>query len=160
MRNSALVLVLAAVSCPAEFLRIEYEVGNMDCMSCVRSLDSKFRRMRGVTKAKVDGENGSAVLELAPNNKVTLERIRDDIKGAGFTPKSAKVVLKGKPVTGAGKWRIEVSVINQSYAMTVSENLVTEFVARDNQVVTVEGLFPAPPDPKTLPVLEVQNVRN
>jgi len=154
-----LLTLLLAACCYGEFLRIEFEVREMDCGRCVRSLTSKFKRTKGVKDARLDPQNNSAVIELLPGNVVKFERIRDDIKGAGFTPKGAKVVVQGKPVTSAGKWRMLITGTGQEYAISVTENLVTDFIARDNQPVTVEGVINPPPDPKTEMVIELKQVR-
>lgn len=150
-----LLLLLAAASLPAEFLQVRMEISNMDCLTCVQSLEMGLKKIKGVEKVVVGPQN-SADFTMQPGNKVTLERLRDAIKGVGFTPNTAHVVVKGKPVTAAGQWRFEVDGIAKTYNLAVPSNdAIREIRAHDGESITVRGVSPPPPDPRTMPSLEV-----
>ena len=70
----------------AEFLRVEVSMKDMDCASCSESLGSAFERLRGVKHVELSMNAGSVILELAEQNRVTLEQVWDAIKRVGFTP--------------------------------------------------------------------------
>lgn len=153
-----LLLLLAAASLPAEFLQVRIEISNMDCVTCVQSLETGLRKIKGVEKVVVGPQN-SAEFIMKPGNTVTLERLRDTIKGVGFTPNAAHVVVKGKPVTAAGQWRFEVDGIAKTYNLSVPSNdTIREIRVRDGQTVTVRGVSPPPPDPRTMPSLDVSSL--
>jgi len=154
----ALLLLFAASTLPAEFLEVRMDIQNMDCVSCVQSLQAGLRRIRGVEKVTVGPEN-SALFILQPGNKVTLERIRDAIKGVGFTPASAQVVVRGKPVTSEGQWRFEVDGIAKIYNLAARvDDTVRALRSRDGQIITVKAVTAPPPDPRTMPSLDVTEV--
>lgn len=153
-----LLLLLAAASLPAEFLHVRMEISNMDCLTCVQTLELGLKKIRGVEKVTVGPQN-NAEFALVPGNKLTLERLRDVIKGVGFTPRSAFVVVKGKPVTAEGQWRFEVDGIAKTYNLSAPNNdTIRAIRARDGQLITVKGVSAPPPDPRTMPSLEIDSV--
>jgi copper chaperone CopZ len=157
MRLLALLL-LAAASLPAEFLQVRIEVANMDCLTCVQSLEMGLKKIRGVEKVTVGPQN-SADFTLLPGNKVTLERLRDAIKAVGFTPNTAHVTVKGKPLTGEGLWRFEVDGLAKIYTLSAPSNeTIGAIRARDGNTITVKAVSPPPPDPRTTPSLVVDSV--
>ncbi len=79
----------------AEFLRIEIFMKDMDCLSCSDSLGKAFERMRGVKHVEVRVKEGAVVLELAEQNRITMEQVWDAVKRVGFTPADSKVVVRG-----------------------------------------------------------------
>lgn len=157
MRFAPLFL-FAAAPLAAEFLSVRLEVPDMDCASCVQSLESGLKRIRGVEKVTISQRTG-AELVLQPGNKLTLERLRDAIKGVGFTPKTAHVRVKGTPVTDSGQWRFTVDVINQTFNLAASgADIVKMLQQNSGRVVTVDAVSPVPADPRTTPTLDVKSL--
>ncbi|MBM3783907.1 MAG: heavy-metal-associated domain-containing protein [Acidobacteria bacterium] len=155
-----LIVLITALAAPlsAEFLAVRLEVEQMDCASCVRSLEAGLKRIRGVEKVTVSTANG-AEFTLTPGNRVTLDRLRDAIKGVGFTPRTAYVTVKGKAVTADGKWRFDVDGIAQTFNMSASRNDTIRALRSNNgKTVTVKGVSPLPPDPRTTANLDVQTL--
>ena len=151
-------LFLALPLC-AEFRQIEFAVTGMDCMSCVDSLARKFRRIKGVESADVNTQKSVATLKLGPENNVRFERIRDDIKAAGFTPGEARVVVRGKAITMDGKWRLEVGP-DQVYTLAGPDNdVLGKIRSFDGQMVTIEATVTAPSDPRTPLALQARSVK-
>jgi copper chaperone CopZ len=160
MRAFPFVLLLAGAMARAEFLEVHLEVNQMDCAACVASLEIAFKKIRGVSKVAVIPEKG-AEFTLQPGNRVTLERLRDTIKGVGFTPARASVVVKGKPLTLDGQWRFEVEGIGKTYTLNANdEATIRKLRGEDGKVITVRAVSPAPPDPRTLPALQVSEILN
>jgi copper chaperone CopZ len=141
----------------AEFRRIEIEVRDMDCASCVTSLRNSLKRMRGVESTDVAPERSSLILTLAAENKIALDRVRDMIKGAGFTPRMATVIVRGKAITDQGKWEFELEGVNQKYLLVASdEKLIGEL--QKGGVITIEATSPPLPDPRAQPSLQVKKL--
>jgi len=153
-----LLVLLGAVTLSAEFLEVRIDVKDMDCTSCAQSLESGLKRIRGVEKVTVGPQN-SVEFILQPGNKLTLERFRDAIKGVGFTPHAAHVIARGKPVTSEGQWRFEIDGIAKTYNLSASApTIISDLRANDGKVITVKASSPPPPDPRTMPSLDVASL--
>lgn len=151
------IFLLCAAPLAAEFLSVRLEVSDMDCASCVQSLESGLKRIRGVEKVTLSQQSG-AEMTLQPGNKLTLERLRDAIKGVGFTPKTAHVKVKGTPTTDAGQWRFAVDLTNQSFNLTASgADTLKALQQHSGKIVTMEAVSPVPPDPRTTPTLDAKS---
>ncbi len=149
--------MLSAGLASAEFRRIEIEVRDMDCASCVVSLRNAFKKSKGVESVELTPERATAVLIFLPENKFTLERVRDAIKGAGFTPRTAKVIVHGKAITDQGKWEFEVDGVNQKFLLVAKDdNLIGEL--KKGGVMTIEATSPVPSDPHDQPSLEAKRI--
>lgn len=154
----ALLGIFAAATLSAEFLEIRMEVRDMDCASCAQSMETSLKRMRGVEKVSIVSPTQVEFL-LATGNKHTLERFRDAIKGVGFTPMNAKVVVRGKAITAQGQWRFEVDGIGKSYSLAASQTETIQALRKkDGQTITVRAISPLPPDPHTTPSLNVDSL--
>lgn len=151
-----LSLCLAAIPLQAEFLTVRLEVREMDCASCMQSLDGSLRKIRGVDDVTVDAREGIR-FTLKPGNRITLDRLRDQIKGVGFTPGIAHVKVAGKPLTTDGQWRFAVEGVPQTFNLTAKlPETMKALQTNDGHVVTVEAISPPPPDPRTMPTLDVK----
>lgn len=152
------IFLLAAAPLTAEFLSVRLEVSDMDCASCAQSLESSLKRIRGVDKVTLSPQNG-AEMTLQPGNKLTLERLRDAIKGVGFTPKTAHVKVKGTPVTDAGQWRFTIDLTSQNFNLTATgADTLKALQQNSGKMVTMEAVSPLPPDPRTTPTLDVKSL--
>jgi len=67
----------------------------MDCAPCAYGMERGLGRLKGVTGVKVSLNDAKAVLELAPENKVTIQKIREVIRNGGFDPRQARVRAVG-----------------------------------------------------------------
>jgi len=133
-----LVLALAAAcTLDAEFLHIEVAMKDMDCPSCSDSLGKAFEKIRGVKHVDLNVNEGTVALDLADQNRVTLEQVWDTIKRIGFTPGNTKVAVRGA-VKGDKR---RVSLIDQT--------IVIEGHAQESESVVLHGSITPPPDPRT-----------
>ena len=73
-----------------------------------------MRKVEGVDTVRVSLKDGLTVLELRPDNKVTLAALRTVIRNNGFVSKDAEIVARGTPrgkdfeISGTGE-RITVA---------------------------------------------------
>lgn len=142
-----------ALTARGEFRRIEQIMQGSDCASCSTSLTSALKRIRGVESVEISSD--SARIQLAAGNAVRLERVRDAIKGVGFTPKEARVTARGKAAQTGGNWTFQIEGFDQTYPLSEGK-LVRDKAGR---IVTIEGALGAQTDPRTPPSLEITAVR-
>jgi len=90
-----LLMVAVAGCCSAQLQSVDIRVSGLDCASCAESIEKRLKRMRGVESASLDSGSGTVRVALAPDNSVKLDAIRDALKGLGYTPGDAVVVLVG-----------------------------------------------------------------
>ena len=114
----ALALVLIAVALPAagQLRTVEIRVSGLSCASCAGAVAKRFGRMRGITSANFDADKGMVSLALVETNTVTMETIRDILKGLGYTPEEATLTVGGTLSQGV------LSMPHQQDAFTVSGN--------------------------------------
>lgn len=138
-----LLMLMALSTARAEFLRIEVSMKDMNCASCADSLGKAFEKMRGVQRVDVSMEKGTATLELAEQNRVTIEQVWDTVKRIGFTPRDTKVLVRGN-VSGDS---LTISVIDKTIAIE----------GRAPQGgVSLKGTVTPPTDPRTKITLRIE----
>jgi len=138
-----LLMLMALSTARAEFLRIEVSMKDMNCASCADSLAKAFEKMRGVQRVDVSMEKGTATLELAEQNRVTIEQVWDTVKRIGFTPGDTKVLVRGN-VSGDS---LTISVIDKTIAIE----------GRAPQGgVSLKGTITPPTDPRTKITLRIE----
>jgi copper chaperone CopZ len=74
---------------------VTIEVWGMSCPFCVYGVEKSLKRIPGVQSADVDLKAGRARVLMQPGQEPDLERFREAILDAGFTP--------GKVSTAAGQ---------------------------------------------------------
>ena len=140
-----LLLLIASCVARAEFLRIEVSMKDMNCTSCSESLGKAFEKMRGVKHVDVSMKDGTVTLDLADQNRVTIEQVWDASKRVGFTPGDSKVTVRGA-VKGSS---LVISVIDKTIAI--------EGRAPEGENIELKGVIAPPPDPRTPLTLQVRN---
>jgi copper chaperone CopZ len=138
-----LLLAIAAVTARAEFLRVEVFMKDMNCQSCSDSLGKAFERMRGVKHVDVGMTEGTVTLELAEQNRLTLEQVWDTIKRIGFTPGDTKVTVRG-------------AVKGDSLVVSgIDKTMKLEGHAAEAENIELKGTISPPPDPRTAVKLRI-----
>ena len=133
-----LFLVFAASAITrAEFLRIEVSMKDMDCATCSDSLAKALEKMHGVKQVDVNMKDRSATVQLADQNRITVEQVWDTVKRIGFTPGETRVTARGAVKGGV----LTVSLI--------SKKMDIEGRAADSESVELKGSVMPPPDPNT-----------
>src|SRR6266852_4400195 len=120
--TSALLFAMTLVAAPlgAEFLHIEQSVTGLDCASCAQSVDKTFKKMKAVETATFRMEDSVVILQLKPGNTLPLEDVRDAVKRIGYTPKEAKVTVRGETRREGEKWLFRVAGGAAEYPLDVS----------------------------------------
>jgi len=131
------LLLIAACTVRAEFLRVEVSMKDMDCASCSDSLGKAFEKIRGVKHVDVSMKDGTVTLELVDQNRVPLERVWEMIKRVGFTPGDTKVNVRG-------------DVKGDSFVISgLDRTIRIEGRAAEGENVELKGTITPPPDPRT-----------
>jgi copper chaperone CopZ len=136
MLPKLMLTLIAGLTAQAEFLRVEVRMKDMDCASCSASLGKAFEKLRGVNHVDLSMNDGTVTLELADQNRVTLEQVWDAIKRVGFTPGDTKVTVRGA-VKGDS---LTISVIDKT--IKIEGNV-------PQGDVELKGTVTPPPDPRT-----------
>jgi copper chaperone CopZ len=136
--------VVAAPLC-AEFLHIEQSLTGLDCASCAQSVDKSFKKIKGVETATFRMEDSVVVLQLKPGNTVPLEEVRDAVKRIGYTPKEAKVTVRGEARREGEKWLFRVAGSAAEYALDISagEGISDQVRRSAGGIAIIEGSIAA-----------------
>jgi copper chaperone CopZ len=68
-----------------------------------------MQRVDGVQSVTVSLKDGLTILDLKPDNTVSLAKLRQVIKNNGFVSKEAQIVARGSTTGGGGAAGFEVS---------------------------------------------------
>jgi hypothetical protein len=110
-----LLSLVAVWPCLAQFQAMEIGFEGIGCASCLESLPARIQRMRGVESATVDAERGILKVQLAAENRVRVEQVRDMIEQDGTKAKKAAVQVKGELSQVEGRWVLRLTGIDASY---------------------------------------------
>jgi copper chaperone CopZ len=140
-----IALILAAGPLCAEFLHVEQALSGLDCISCAESVGKNLKKIKGVEAASFRTQDSVAVLELKPGNSVQLQDIRDRVKGMGYTPKDAKVTVRGQARMDGGKWTLRVVGAETDYPLDLSAGEGLAGQLGPEGITVIEGsIGPAP----------------
>ena len=90
------MLAVGLASCgQAQLQSLDIRVSGLDCASCAGGIEKRLKRVRGVESASLDTATSIVRIVFAPENRVKLDLIRDALKGLGYTPGDAAVVVVG-----------------------------------------------------------------
>jgi copper chaperone CopZ len=141
-----IAFAIAAPLC-AEFLHIEQSLTGLDCISCAESVGKTLKKIKGVETASFRTQDSVAVLDLKPGNTVTLQEVRDRVKNLGYTPKGAKVSVRGEARGGAGKWTFRPAGVEAEFPLVVTEDKITVKQLDKGGVMILEGVMDDPSGP-------------
>jgi len=111
------LLLFASLSALAQFRSIEVTFEGIGCASCMESLPSRMQRLRGVESATVDAQHGTLKIQLAEQNRVRLEQVRDMVEQDGTKAKTAVVTVKGELSQTQGKWVLQPPSLPSAYEL-------------------------------------------
>jgi len=156
-----IVLCLAALPASAEYRSIEMRVSGLDCASCAASVKLKLRRIRGVLSAEFRTADSIAAMQLATANKVTLDQVRDVLKGMGYTPEDARVEARGELISDSGEWRLKLTGSDQvlDLQLPAHPGILNQIRQRAGTPVVIDGEVVARKAPSDPEVLKVSAVR-
>lgn len=154
--RALLLLYSGAFALHGEILSLNITISGMDCASCVTGLETKLKRMRGVQSAELKPEKNLAILQLSQGNTIRLERIRDEIKGVGFTPKEAVISALGRASQDQGIWSFTVEGTNQKFLLSPLEPGIARHL-NPGKLIRIEALQ-STPAPSMEPTLELKSL--
>jgi hypothetical protein len=79
-----------------------------------------MQKVDAVQSARVSLKDGLTILDLKPDNRVTLAQLRQIIKNNGFVSKEARVTARGVSSTAEGKPIFEVSGTRERFLLSAS----------------------------------------
>jgi copper chaperone CopZ len=105
-------------------------------------------KIEGVRSVKVSLKEGVATIQLAPDNHVTLSRIREAIRSNGFTAREAEVQVAGSLVRRGEALLLVVPGTDDAFVLEDAPGaagVVAELRRRDASVrLVVTGQVPGP----------------
>lgn len=87
---------------------------------CAHAVRVAVKKIEGVESVDVSLNGGLAVIRLAPENRVSVDQLRDAIRRNGFTPRDAEVRVTGKVVERDG--RLALAVPGQAVPFLISDH--------------------------------------
>lgn len=81
-------------------------------------------KLPGVTGAEVSLEEGRVTVRLAPDNRLTITRLRRAIRDQGFSPRAAEVRVAGRLEEGATGLTLRVPGAEVVYSLRAHEDLL------------------------------------
>jgi hypothetical protein len=85
-----------------------------------------MQKVDGVQNVKVSLKDGLTILDLKPENTVTLAKLRQVIKDNGFVPKDAQIVARGATVVADGRPAFDVSGTKERLLLTMPARQVSD----------------------------------
>jgi hypothetical protein len=140
----------------AEIHTIDQKFGGIACDSCAVSLEKAFGRMRDVESAEIRSGDGVARLHLKSGNRISLETIRDRIKGAGFTPGEARITATGTFSKADGNWEIRFVEGGLLYPVRASGEQLKQI--GDGYQRRIEAVVAAQTDPRSAPAVKIESI--
>lgn len=121
-------------------LKVDQKIHGMDCAPCAYGTEKGLKKLPGVKDVSVSLNQGNAVVDLKPENKVTMKEIRQIIERAGFTPVEARVEVAGKlERDGDQSWLVTES---GSRFKLVAEGEGKAGLEKQGQEAVVKGVVP------------------
>ena len=77
-----------------------------------------MQKVEGIQSVRVSLNDGLTILDLKPDNSVTLAKLRQVIKNNGFVPKDAQVVARGSLAVADGHPVFDVSGTKERLMLT------------------------------------------
>ena len=77
-----------------------------------------MQKLDGVQTVKVSLNDGLTILDLKPDNTLTLAKLRQVIKNNGFVSKEAQIIARGSTAVAEGHPVFDVSGTKERLALT------------------------------------------
>ena len=105
-----------------------------------------LNKIPGIESVETSLNQGKAFMRLKPGNSVRFDDLIQRIRDNGFTPKEAKVTVRGEVLSIGGKLRLKVLGIDQTYDLVsspTSPGSGAELGKQAGKVIAIEGVIPA-----------------
>jgi len=158
LHKSLVTVVLAAIvftpaTASAELRRVQFKVEGMSCAYCNTTMSAAIQKLDGVEKVQLAAEEGFVIVQLKPDNKITLQQLRRLVRGNGYPTKEAEITARGKLVSAAGKHSIDLLngsslALAEPMSKSVQEIVEVKGVAtaddKNEERLRITSLAPAP----------------
>lgn len=112
------------------------------------------QKIEGVRSVTVSLNDGYADVVLAPQNTVTVERIREGIRRNGFTPREARVRVRGFVVRQGEQLVLQVPGSEVAFLLAGSVEALERLArAASGSPMTLNGTVPESPRGSKTPLL-------
>ena len=143
MRLLLFAFTVTAFAGFAQVQRIEMTFEGVNCVPCVESMATRTMRIRGVESASVDGAKGVLTVQLARQNRVRVEQIRDLIQQDGTKAVRAVVEVTGTVARDeTGAWILRIP--KQALPLELKSSTTYELGATVNVRGVIEDLKRSP----------------
>ncbi len=118
-----------------------------------------LKKIPGVESVEASLNQGKAFVRLKPGNSVRFDDLIQRVRDNAFTPKEAKVTVRGEVLWIGGKLRLKVLGINQTYDLVLpasSAGSGNELGKQAGKVIAIEGVIPAPEGRTAPTVIQVK----
>src|SRR5260370_38439791 len=100
-----------------------------------------MQKVPGVEKVEVTLKQGKAIMQLKPGNTVHLDELVQKVRDNAFTPKEARVSVRGELLSNGGKLQLKVLGVNDVYDLAPGPGLNTiELTKNTGKVIVIEGV--------------------
>jgi plastocyanin/copper chaperone CopZ len=145
----ALLMLLPARPAGAELLELRQSVAGLDCAACEASLGAALQGVAGVESATASAKDGVVEIKLKPDNRVSVESLRELIRSSGFRPTTAAATLQGTIVERSGGPALDVAGLAQVWLLTEApeikgRGMLAELQKLVGRSVTLKVLLAAP----------------
>src|SRR3954447_14351578 len=113
--KALLLLALAALPCAAQVRSVKVWFNGIGCASCTESMNERVRRLRGVESVRLDTQAGTLEVQLAGQNRIRLEQIRDLIEQDGTKALRAAVRIGGELSKTNDQWMLRPPGVSWQY---------------------------------------------
>ena len=86
-----IALITFSVSAQKEIDRYTIQVDGLGCPFCAYGLEKKFKEFKGIKNVSIEIETGIFSFTYPSEKALSLERVKEQVKAAGYTPVSAKI---------------------------------------------------------------------
>jgi copper chaperone CopZ len=94
--SAAFLSLSVAAPASAELRQVRLNAPGMDCASCARAMSKAVKQLDGVESVDLIVEKSSVEIRLRADNRVTLERIRREMRAFGYQTKDAEITARGR----------------------------------------------------------------
>lgn len=113
-----------------------------------------LRKIPGVESVEASLNQGKAFVKLQPGNSVRFEDLVQRVRDNGFTPKEAKVTVRGELLSVGGKLRLKALARGPTYELIPAAG-DADLGNQAGKVLAIEGMISAPGGKNAPAVIQV-----
>ena len=116
-----------------------------------------MKKMAGVESVEPRLNEGKAIIKLRPGNRVLFDDLIQVIRDKAFTPKEARLTVKGNILLAGAKPQFKFDGTNEVYDLTGPA--VSDLKKFAGKAVLIDGVIPAPKGKTYLKIIELTDVK-